>query len=194
MAFRRGVSAVGVGAALLLVVGGCSDDASTESGESTGPVVESNEEPAVTTVDLTLNGESVDLGDATLKCYDYDGHLMVEAHNADDPEATHFLMDYYQDNVALSIGVRGGEPDLFRYEEGEGGQTAEVTRDGDSVSVEGTIGVGGGSSGPQPFTIEAQCAEFFDTPPDSSKVDPSELPSIPASCPPGQALCIPDGN
>lgn len=191
---RRVLVAVGVGAALLSVVSGCSDDKSTGSTEPTGQPTERDDKPA-TTIDLTLNGEPVDLTGATPKCYDHEGHLMVEAHNADDPDASHFLMDYYQDEVALGIGVRGGQPDLFRYEQGKNGQTAEVTRDGDSVSVTGTIGVSlDDSTAPQPFTITAHCAKFFDTPPDSSKVETSELPGIPASCPPGEVLCIPGDN
>jgi len=196
MTIRRSVPVtVSVGAALLLVVSGCSDDTSTESGETLGQATETTDKPAVTTIDLTLNGEPVDLTGATLKCYDHEGHLAVEAHNADDPDASHFLMDYYQDNVALSIGVPDGQPDLFRYEEGKNGQTAEVTRDGNSVSVDGTIGVSlDDSTEPQPFTINADCAEFFDTPPDSSKVESSDLPSVPSSCPPGEVLCIPEGN
>jgi len=129
-----------------------------------------------------------------LKCYDYEDHLMVEAHNADDLEATGFLMDYYENNVNLSIGVQGGDPDQFRYEEGTDGQTAEVTRDGASVTITGKIGAAGGSGAPQRFEIAANCAEFFNTPPDSSKVDPSDLPSVPSSCPAGQPLCIPEDN
>jgi hypothetical protein len=192
MTIRRRVS-VAVGAALLLVVGGCSDDTSSEANDTLGQATETTDAPAVTTIDLTVDGEAVELTDSVLKCYDHEGHLSVEAHNADDPDASHFLMDYYQDSVSLSIGVRDGQPDLFVYEEGTNGQTAEVTRDGDSVTVDGTIAAAGDSE-PRPFTIDAQCAEFVDTPPDSSKVDPDEMPSIPGSCPPGQALCIPDGN
>ncbi|HEV7647700.1 MAG TPA: lipoprotein LpqH [Actinophytocola sp.] len=180
---------VSVGAALLLVVSGCSDDKSTESaGQPPG----STGKPAATTIDLTLNGEPVDLTGAASKCYDYEGHLMVEAHNAADPDASHFLIDYYQDKVALSIGVRGGQPNLFEYEQGKSGQAAKVTRDGDSVSATGTIGVAlDDSTRPQPFTITARCAMFFNTPPDSSKVDSSDLPSIPPTCPPGEAVCLP---
>jgi lipoprotein antigen len=183
---------VSVGVALLLVVSGCSDDKSTESaGQATG----STGKPAVTTVDLTLNGAPVELTGAASKCYDYEGHLMVEAYDAADPDASHLLVDDYQDKVALSIGVRGGRPDLFEYEQGKNGQAAEVTRDGDSVSVTGTIGVAlDDSTAPQPFSITARCAKFFNTPPDSSKVQSSELPSIPATCPPGEAVCIPGGN
>jgi hypothetical protein len=193
MTIRRSVSvAAGVGAALLLVVSGCSDDKSTESADQ--PTA-STDKPAATTIDLTLNGAPVDLTGAASKCYDYQGHLMVEARNADDPEASHFLIDYYRDEVALSIGVRGGDPDLFEYEQGKGGQAAEVTRDGDSVSAKGTIGVAlNDTAAPQPFTITARCAKFFDTPPDSSKVGSSELPSIPSTCPAGEAVCIPGGN
>ncbi|MCT2582455.1 lipoprotein LpqH [Actinophytocola gossypii] len=187
---RRSVAGVvGVGAALLLAVSGCSDDTSADP---VGQVTETTDEPAVTTIELTVGGEPVELTDSVSTCYDHEGHLMVEAYNADDPDASHFLMDHYQDTVSLSIGVRDGE--LFRYEEGANGQTAEVSRDGNSVTVDGTIGVSGDSSEPRAFTIDAECAEFVDSPPDSSKVDPGELPSIPGSCPPGQAVCIPDGN
>jgi hypothetical protein len=184
MIIRRSVP-VAVG--LVLILGGCSDGGSPEpAGQPTA------DKPSVTTIDLTLNDQPVELDDAVLKCYDHEGHLMVEAHNADDPEASHFLMDYYKNNVSLSIGVRDG--DVFQYEEGTDGQTAEVKRDGASVTITGKIGAAGGSTDPQPFEISASCAEFFDTPPDSSKVDPSDLPNIPGSCPPGQPLCIPEDN
>jgi hypothetical protein len=84
---------------------------------------------------------------------------------------------------------------VFEYEQGKGGQTAKVTRDGDSVSVTGTIRVAfDDSTAPQPFSITARCAEFFNTPPDSSKVDSSDMPSIPSSCPPGEVVCYPGGN
>jgi hypothetical protein len=92
---------VSLGAALALGVSGCSDIKSTDSvGLSAGD----SDKPSVTTVDLRLNGEPVDLTGAVSKCYDYEGHLMVEVRNADDPDASHFLMDYYQEKVALSIG------------------------------------------------------------------------------------------
>jgi len=188
MIIRRSVPvAVSLGAALTLIVSGCSDSESTDpAGQSAG----NSNKPGVTTVNLTLDGQQVDLIGAALKCYDYEDHLMVEAHNAPDPDASHFLMDYYQNKVALSIGVRGGNPDLFEYEQGKSGQTAKVTRDGDSVSVTGTIGVAlADSKAPQPFSITASCAKFFNTPPDSSKVDSSDLPSIPATCPSGEVLC-----
>ncbi len=186
MIIRRSVPVV-VG--LVLIMSGCSDGDSPESaGQPTA------DKPSVTTIDLTLNDQSVDLGDAVVKCYDYEDHLMVEAHNPDDFEATGFLMDYYENNVNLSIGVRGGDPDQFRYEEGADGQTAEVTRDGAEVTITGKIGAAGGSDAPQRFEISANCAEFHNTPPDSSKVDPSDMPSIPSTCPPGQAVCIPEGN
>jgi len=193
MIIRRSVPvAVSLGAALVLIVSGCSD---SKSADSAGPSPESSDKPAVTTIDLTLNGQPVDLTGATSKCYDYEGHLMVEARNAADPDASHFLMDYYRDEVALSIGVRDGDPDLFEYEQGERGQTAKVKRDGDSVSATGTIGVAlNDSTAPQPFSITASCAKFFNTPPDSSKVDSSDLPSIPSSCPPGEVVCYPGGN
>jgi hypothetical protein len=188
---RKVFAAVGLAAALTLMVSGCSSRAADSAGPSAG----SPDKPAVTTVDLTLNDQPVDLSGAALKCYDYEEHLMVEADNASDPDASHFLMDYYHDEVALSIGVQGGKPDLFEYEQGKGGQTAKVTRDGDSVSVTGMIGVAlDESTAPQPFSITASCAKFFNTPPDSSKADSSELPSIPATCPPGEAVCIPGGK
>lgn len=176
---------VGVGVALLLVMSGCSERTSAEPTDA----------PAETTIDVTIDGEPVDLAGATSKCYDHEGHLMVEAYDADDPDASHFLADYYHDEVALSIGVRGGDPDLFEYEQDKSGQSAEVERDGDKVSVTGTIGVAlDDTTPPRPFTIKASCARFFDTPPDSSKVGSSELPSIPVTCPPGEAVCIPGGN
>ena len=188
MIIRRSVPvAVSLGAALVLFVSGCSDSEPADSAGQSDPNT-----PDVTTVELTLNGQPVELTDAASKCYDYEEHLMVEAYNADDPDASHFLMDYYQDKVALSIGVRDGEPNLFEYEQGKDGQSAKVKRDGDSVSVTGTIGVAlDDSSDPQPFSITASCAKFFNTPPDSSKVDESDLPSIPSSCPPGEVVCYP---
>ena len=183
--------AVTVGAALLLVVSGCSDAGSAESfGQSAG-----SDTPATTTVALSLNGAAVDLSGAMQKCYDHEGHLMVEAYNADEPESSHFLMDDYQGKVALSIGVRGGESGVFEYEPDKNGQSAKVARDGDSVSASGTIGVAqDDTAAPQKFKITARCAKFFDTPPDSSKVDTSEVPSIPSTCPAGEAVCIPGGN
>jgi hypothetical protein len=188
MIIRRGIPvAVSLGAALMLTVTGCSD------GGPTAPAGQSSGKPAVTTIDLTLDDRPIDLTDATLKCYDYEDHLMVEAHNADDSDASHFLMDYYKNEVALSIGVQGGDPDLFEYEQGKNDQTATVNRDGDAVSITGTIGESlSDSATPQPFSITANCAKFFNTPPDSSKVDPSDQPSIPSSCPAGEVLCIPD--
>lgn len=187
MIIRRSAPvAVSLGTALMLIMSGCSDDAAVQPAGDF-------DKPSVTTVDLTLDDQPVDLTGAALKCYDHEGHLMVEAYNADDPDASHFLMDYYENNVALSIGVRDGDPDLFDYEEGKSGQTAKVTRDGASVSVTGMIGVAlSDSEAPRSFSITASCAEFFNTPPDSSKVDSSDLPGVPGSCPPGQAVCFPD--
>ncbi|GAB3468795.1 hypothetical protein GCM10027436_84980 [Actinophytocola sediminis] len=175
---------------LALIVSGCSDRAATDSAGQ--PAGEDNQ-PAVTTIDVTVNDQPVDLTGAESKCYDHEGHLSVEAYDPDDSDVSHFLMDYYQNEVALSISVQGGDPDLFQYEPGTDGQTAKVTRDGDSVSVTGTIGVAD-SSDPRPFSITANCAKFFDTPPDSSKVDSSDLPSIPSTCPPGEIVCYQDGN
>jgi hypothetical protein len=188
MIIRRGVPAVvSLGAAFMLGMSGCSGD--SDSPQPTGEA----DKPSVTTVDLTLNDQPVELGDAALKCYDYEGHLMVEAYDADDLEATHFLMDYYENNVSLNIGVRDG--DLFTFEEGKNGQSAEVDRNGATVSVTGTIGVNSSDSAePQPFSIKANCAEFVNTPPDSSKVDSSGLPGAPSTCPPGQAVCFPEDN
>lgn len=169
-----------VAATLLSFVSGCSDDTTAApTGQSGGDA----DKPAVTTIELTVGGESVDLSGTTQKCYDHDGHLMVEAYNADDPDASHFLVDSHQGTVTLSIGVQDGPSGVF--EDGKDGQSAEVTRNGDSVSVTGTIEA-------DPLTIDADCAEFVDTPPDSSKVDSSQLPSIPSSCPAGQAVCIPE--
>jgi hypothetical protein len=47
---------------------------------------------------------------------------MVEARNADDPDASQFLMDQYQNKVALSVGVRNGASGLFEYEQGKVGR------------------------------------------------------------------------
>jgi Mycobacterium 19 kDa lipoprotein antigen len=163
---RHALSVAGLAAALALSASGCSGGKPSDTPEKTG------ETPAgsgVTTVDLTLNAQPVDLAGAALKCYDFQGHLMVEAYNSADREATHFLMDYYQNQVSLSIGVRGGHPDLYDYEQGKAGQAATVTRNGNSVSVTGTIGVAlNDTTPPRPFAIKANCAKFFDTPPDSS--------------------------
>jgi len=190
---RRSVPvAAGLGAAFLLLVSGCSGD---KPAVSTGQPAEPSAKAAVTTVELTLNGQPVDLSGATLKCYDYQGHLMVEANNATGSDASHFLLDDYRDAVALSIGVQGGQSGVFEYEAGKSGQAAEVRRDGDSISATGTIGAAlDDSAAPQPFTITANCAEFVNTPPDSSKIDSSAVPSISSSCPPGQAVCLPEGN
>jgi Mycobacterium 19 kDa lipoprotein antigen len=192
MIIRRSLSVMVVclGAALALVVSGCSD---SEPTGSAGQTAGGSDKPDVTTIDLTLDGQPVDLTEAALKCYDHEGHLSVEAHNADDPDASGFLMDFYQNNVTLSISVRGGQSRIVEFEEGRSGDSAELTRDGDSVSVTGTLGQSlNDSPPPQPFSIAASCAKFFDTPPDSS-LDSSELPSIPATCPPGEVVCIPGG-
>lgn len=170
---------VAVGVAVLLAVSGCSDDAPNEQAADTG-------KPSATTIELTLAGEQVELADApSKKCYDHEGHLAVEAYDPADPDAARLLMDYYQENASLSIHV-GGES-VNNYDQDAAEQDIKVTRDGASVSVTGTIG-----EASQPFEIAADCAEFFDTPPDSSKVDPSDTPSIPSSCPAGQAVCIPE--
>lgn len=196
MVIRRGGSGfVGAGAvvALALLLSGCSDDGGGDSGGSLGDPLgggETTEEqaaPEETTIDLTVGGQDVDLSGATLKCYDFEDHLMVEA-NTDDPDASHFLMDNYNDSVSLSLTVEGGQPGVYSQE--EGGVSAEVTRTDNSVSVTGTID----GDEPVEFSIEASCSEFFETPPDSSKVDGSGgAPSIPSSCPPGEVVCIPGG-
>jgi hypothetical protein len=175
---------------VVLVVSGCSDSGSSDSSDSSGDSGATSAGPTATTVDLTLDGQPVDLAGATLKCYDYQGHVMVEAHDPADSAATHFLLDSHGNNVTLSIGVQGGLSGVYEFAQGQAGQTATVTRDGDSVSATGTID---DTTPPKPFSITARCAKFFDTPPDSSKVDSSELPSIPASCPPGEAVCLPGG-
>lgn len=202
MVIRRGGSGfVGAGAvvALALVLSGCSDDGDSGSGEFGQPVAETTEEgsgaPQATTIDLTVDGQTVDLGDATLKCYDFEGHLMVEAHNAADSDASHFLMDDYQDSVSLSIGVQDGLSGVFEYDQGNGGLNAEATRKDHSVTVTGTIEESD-TAEPVEFSIEASCAEFVETPPDSSKVGEgdSDLTSIPSTCPPGEVVCIPGGE
>lgn len=170
---------VAVGVAVLLAVSGCSDDAPNEQAAGA-------DKPSATTIELNLDGEQVDLADATSKkCYDHEGHLAVEAYDPADPDASRLLMDYYQESASLSIHVGGESVDNYDQDAAE--QDIKVTRDDVSVSVTGTIGPAS-----QPFEIAADCAEFFDTPPDSSKVDPSDMPSIPSSCPAGQAVCIPE--
>lgn len=165
MTFPRGVVSVAVLTATLVVLAsGCSDGTPGDWSKKAGST------PSTTTIELTLDKQPIELAGPTFKCYDHEGHLSVEAFDPADREATHFLMDYYRDNVALSIGIRGN-PDLYSYEQGKSGQTATVRRDGNSVSVTGTIGESFDSSTPpKPFSIEADCAEFVDTPPDSSKV------------------------
>ena len=161
MAFpRRTLSVVGLSAALILAVSGCSDAASKTA-----------DAPKSTTIELTMDSQPVNLSGAAQKCYDFEGHLMVEAYDKADQDATHFLMDYYKNEVALSIGVKGGHPDLFEYTPGKPKQSATVTRDGNAVSITGTIGVAlDDTTPPKPFSIKASCAEFVDTPPDSSSI------------------------
>lgn len=159
---RKIVAVVGLAAAL---AAGCSDGETSGAPQQTGAGADT---PSATTVTLTLNSQKVELGVATLKCYDFEGHLSVEALNR---EGAHFLMDYYNNEVALSIGLPGAEPDMFIYEPGKDGQHATVTHDGSSVTIDGTIAASGNyTEAPRPFTIKAQCAKFFATPPDSSKV------------------------
>lgn len=166
MTFSRGAFSVACLAAFLAgVASGCSDSESTDSSDKAAVA------PKVTTVDLTLDSQPVDLADAALKCYDFEGHLMVEAYNKGDQDATHFLMDYYNKEVSLSIGVNGAQPDLYEYTPGKPQQSATVTHDDSSVSVTGTIGVAlDDTTPPRPFSIKASCAEFVNTPPDSSTV------------------------
>lgn len=96
---------------------------------------------------------------------------MFEAFDKADRDATHFLMDYYNKQVALSIGVKGAQSHLYEYTEGKPEQSATVTRKDHAVSVAGTIGVALDDTTPaKPFSIEADCAEFVDTPPDSSSI------------------------
>src|SRR5262245_6273300 len=164
MAFpRRALSLVGVAATVVAIVSGCSDDADSSD--------KSADAPSVTTIDVTLDSQPVDLAGAALKCYDFQGHLMVEAYDKADRDATHFLMDYYNKQVSLSIGVKGGQPDLFEYTPGKPKQSATVEHDGSSVTVTGNIGVAlDDTTPPKPFSIKASCAKFFATPPDSSAI------------------------
>src|ERR1700754_738406 len=123
--------------AVVLVASGCSDSDSAGSPDSSGNAAEA---PTDTTIDVTVDSQPVDLGDAALKCYDFEGHLMVEAFKKGDQDATHFLMDYYKDEVALSIGIKGAQPDLYEYTPGKPQQSATVRHDDHSVSVTGMIG------------------------------------------------------
>ena len=147
---------------LALVAGACSDDAAAGKAEPKSDV---------TTITLSLNGKPIDLSAAKLKCYQFEGHLSVEALNRADPDSTHFLMDYFNNGVSLSIQVKGMDPDLYDYAEGENGQHSTVTHDGNAVTVEGTIAAAGDSSdAPKPFSIKANCGQFFNTPPDAASV------------------------
>jgi hypothetical protein len=160
---RPALSLAGIATILVAVTSGCSERSSDDS--SAKP----ENAPSVTTIDLTLDSQPVDLAGTAVKCYDYQGHLMVEAYDKADQDSTHFLMDYYNKEVALSIGIKGGQPDLYEYTPGK--QSATVTRDDHSVSVAGTIGVAlDDTTPPKPFSIKADCAEFVNTPPDSSSV------------------------
>jgi lipoprotein antigen len=165
MAFScRAISIFGISAALIVGIGGCSDDKSAGSDESA-------DTPTVTTIDLTLGSQPVDLADAAMKCYDHEGHLSLEAFKKDDREATHFLMDYFKNEVGLSIGIKGAQPDLYEYTPGKPKQSAKVTRDGNSVTVTGMIGVAlDDTTPPKPFSIKADCSEFVDSAPDSSGI------------------------
>jgi hypothetical protein len=146
--------------ALAFVVSGCSDDATSGTPRKSSDV---------TTVELTLKDQPIDLSGATLKCYDFEGHVSVEASDK-DPEATHFLMDYFNNAVSLSIQVKGADPDLYDLDTTKPGQSAVAKRDGDTVTVTGMIGVALSDDPPSKFSITAHCAKFFATPPDSSAV------------------------
>lgn len=170
MAFPRGLlSVAAVAVALVTTASGCSDKKLTDS----SPPKKTSETPAapsVTTIALTLNDQPVDLTGATLKCYDFEGHVSVEARDSADTDKTRFLMDYFNNSVALSVHIQGGQPDLYEYEQGKGSQTATFKRDGNAVVVTGTIGVAlDDTTPPKPFSITANCAKFFATPPDSSR-------------------------
>lgn len=148
--------------AAIVLVAGC-------SGNSGAPVAAGW--PAVTTISLTLNGEAVNLAGLSQKCYDYQGHLTLEAYNPANSSSSSFLMDYYNNGVSLSIGIQGGSPGSYDFQAGQNGQNAAVTRHGNSVSVSGKIGVALDDTAPlAPFSIQAECAKFFNTPPDSSYV------------------------
>jgi Mycobacterium 19 kDa lipoprotein antigen len=165
MTFLRGVVCIAGLATTLVAASGCSGDTPADRSEKSSGGARS------TTIELTVDDQPVDLANATPKCYDYQGHLVLEAYNAADREDTYFLLDFYRDEVTLGIGIRNGQRDHYQYEEGKAGQSATVERDGDSVSVTGTIAATDDSgTPPTPFSIEADCAKFFDTPPDSSKV------------------------
>lgn len=182
----RGGLCAAVMAAAVVVVSGCSS-----SGGVSAATSGASSAPAVTIITLDLNGESVNLAGLSQKCYDYQGHLMLEAYNPANSNASNFLMDYYHDGVSLSIGIQGGNPDDYDYQAGQNGQSATVTRNGNSVSVTGKIGVAlDDTTPPAPFSIKAQCAKFFDTPPDSSNVGTSGSGSGGDQSQP--ALTIPD--
>ena len=152
----RGALWAAVTAAAVIMVSGCYGNSSA---------------PAATTISLTVNGNSVTLAGLSQKCYDYQGHLMLEAWDPANSNTSNFLMDYYQNGVSLSIGIRGGSPPNYDYQAGQNGQSAVVTRNGNTVSVSGIIGVAlDDTKPPVPFSIKAECAKFFNTPPDSSYV------------------------
>ena len=147
-------------AGLAFVISGCSDDATAGTPQQSSDV---------TTVELTLKDQPIDLSGTTLKCYDFEGHVSVEA-SGKDPEGTHFLMDYFNNGVSLSIQVKGMDPDLYDLDTTKPGQTAAAKRDGTTVTVNGMIGVALSDDPPSKFSITAHCAKFFATPPDSSGV------------------------
>lgn len=154
-------SALPAVAAFAVVLSGCSDDRTTGS-----PQADSD----VTTVELTLNEQPIDLSAARLTCYDFEGHMMVEAATKDD-QATHFLMDYFNNGISLSIHVNGAHPDLYEYEQDRNGQSAAARRDGNTVSVAGTIGVAlDDTTPPAKFAIAARCGKFVNSPPGSAGV------------------------
>ena len=157
---RSALPVVGLAATLALVVSGCSDD------ETAGTPQTSSD---VTTVELTLKGQPIDLTGTTLKCYDFEGHVSVEASNK-DAEGTHFLMDYFNNGVSFSVQVKGFDPDLYDLDTTRPGQSAVAKRDGNTVTVNGMVGVSLSDDPPSKFTITAHCAKFFATPPDSSGV------------------------
>ena len=162
----RGALCAAAMAAAIVMVGGCSENSGTPVAATGAPGW-----PAATTISLTLNGNPVTLAGLSQKCYDYQGHLMLEAYNPANSNASNFLMDYYHNGVSLSIGIQGESPGSYDFQAGQNGQSAVVTRDGNAVSVSGKIGVAlDDTVPPVPFSINAECAKFFNAPPDSSDV------------------------
>jgi hypothetical protein len=158
---RSALPVAGLAAALAVGLSACSDDATEGSPQPSSDV---------TTIDLTLKDQPIDLSGATLTCYDFEGHLSLEA-SGKDAEATHFLMDFYNNGVSLSIHIKGSQPDLYDYDPTKSGQNAVAKRDGNIVTVTGMIGVSlDDTTPPSKFSITADCGKFVNTPPGSSGV------------------------